>query len=1110
MQAPNIYFIVWDNSTDRISGDVRGTGVGGKSWGEPTVTSGFTFGTAAHEFGHVFGLRHDFRDDTYIMSYGGSRRKQLSACAAEFLTVSPYFNPDIPLEEGTPPTIELISPRTYPVGSESVTIRLKVSDTDGVHQVFLLGVGGLIACRGLKGRKEAIIEFEYDGVASARGYIGLANAVSHSIGVYAVDTNRDMDFIDFQLAEVSQRHIHTLEGHTGRVGSLAFSPDGKKIASAGDSTVKLWDVATKRHMATFEGSVVAFSPDGRVLATGAPRTVKLWDIAGQRNIAILEEHGNGVRSMAFSSDGKMLASGGWDGIITLWDIATKRNIFTFEAHIEGMKGVPSVVFSPDGKMLASGGYDGIIALWDVVTGTNIASIPEGGLWPWVYSVAFSPDGTILASGQGNGPGNVKLWDVATKRNIAFFDHLLPVTSVAFSPDGQIIASGSRDGMVTLRHVATGAHITDLPHVFDVWSVAFSPDGKTLASGTEGGTVELWDMSGLSDLVTQLRSPVTISDANLRAKIAETLGKSRNTQLTAGDMLALTRLRAPDANIRDLTGLEHAHNLRELYLHGREVNSNAISDFTPLERLTNLRTLQLSDCSLSDIAFLAELPQLTYLNLSNNPISNVSALAGLTELDLLDLSGTSVSDISALSGLTQLFGLYISGTSVSDLSALSGLTQLNSLSLSSNEISDVSSLSGLTQLTYLDLSGNAISDISPLTGLTQLTSLHLSSNEISDISPLSDLTQLTDLSLNYNAILDVSPLIGLELPGTQWESTGLYIEQNPLNYASVHTHIPAMQAKGVEVRFDNRVHSALVKISGDTQEGEAGTALESPFVVEALDEHSVPITGLSVAFHIIEGNGRLRPTTTITDANGRAQTTLTLGGDPGVIKIRVIAARVTYPVTFTAIATEVSRLAADVNGDGIVNIQDLVLVASNLGQTGQSSADVNGDGIVNIQDLVRVAGALGQGTAAAPTLHASDLEGLTAADIQQMLTQARQLALTDPAYLRGIAVLEQLLALLLPNETALLANYPNPFNPETWIPYQLAKPSEVTLHIYAVNGRLVRVLVLGHQSAGRYQSRSRAAYWDGRNSLGEAVASGVYFYTLTAGDFTATRKMLIRK
>ena len=96
------------------------------------------------------------------------------------------------------------------------------------------------------------------------------------------------------------------------------------------------------------------------------------------------------------------------------------------------------------------------------------------------------------------------------------------------------------------------------------------------------------------------------------------------------------------------------------------------------------------------------------------------------------------------------------------------------------------------------------------------------------------------------------------------------------------------------------------------------------------------------------------------------------------------------------------------------------------------------------------------------------------------------------------------------ETALLPNYPNPFNPETWIPYQLATPTDVRITIYASDGKLVRMLDLGHQPVGVYQSRSQAAYWDGKNSLGESVASGVYFYTLTAGDFTGTRKMLIRK
>ena len=201
---------------------------------------------------------------------------------------------------------------------------------------------------------------------------------------------------------------------------------------------------------------------------------------------------------------------------------------------------------------------------------------------------------------------------------------------------------------------------------------------------------------------------------------------------------------------------------------------------------------------------------------------------------------------------------------------------------------------------------------------------------------------------------------------------------------------------------------------------------------------------------------------------------------------------------------------DVNGDGTVNIQDLVLVAANLDKQGENAADVNADGVVNIQDLVLVAGALGQGGAAAPSLHTDALIGISTAAVQGWLSEAQQMDWTDPRVRRGVLFLEQLLAALLPQETALLANYPNPFNPETWIPYLLAKPADVKVSIYATDGALVRTLALGHQATGVYQSRGRAAYWDGRNALGEPVASGVYFYTLTAGEFTATRRMLILK
>ncbi len=205
---------------------------------------------------------------------------------------------------------------------------------------------------------------------------------------------------------------------------------------------------------------------------------------------------------------------------------------------------------------------------------------------------------------------------------------------------------------------------------------------------------------------------------------------------------------------------------------------------------------------------------------------------------------------------------------------------------------------------------------------------------------------------------------------------------------------------------------------------------------------------------------------------------------------------------------------DVNSDGIVNILDLVLVASQGGQTGISTADVNGDGMVNMRDLYAIASRFGD-IAAAPSA-----EALTSAQVEQWLKLAKQHVSTRPiqtsslehefSYERGIQVLEALLGRLRPSTTVLLANYPNPFNPETWIPYQLAKASDVKITIYDGRGTLVRQFNLGHQPVGLYQSRSRAIYWDGTNELGESVASGIYFYTLITEDFSATRKMLILK
>ena len=219
--------------------------------------------------------------------------------------------------------------------------------------------------------------------------------------------------------------------------------------------------------------------------------------------------------------------------------------------------------------------------------------------------------------------------------------------------------------------------------------------------------------------------------------------------------------------------------------------------------------------------------------------------------------------------------------------------------------------------------------------------------------------------------------------------------------------------------------------------------------------------------------------------------------------------------------------ADVNNDNRVDILDLFFVWAYIGRKADAfpPADVNGDGDIDKEDIVAVAENLDEPEIGAPAVFShSQIGGVTIREghayigdmalsrdmVQQWLSITREADGNSLVLKRSIVMLESILSRITPNKTLLFSNYPNPFNPETWIPYQLSEPAEVTLRIYAVSGEVVRTLDLGHQAIGNYINRSRAAYWDGRNLLGEPVASGVYFYTLTAGDFTATRKMLIRK
>ena len=655
--------------------------------------------------------------------------------------------------------------------------------------------------------------------------------------------------------------------------------------------------------------------------------------------------------------------------------------------------------------------------------------------------------------------------------------------------------------------------------------------------------------------------------NLKELILDDNNVSDITPLT--NMTQLTWLLLGNNPISDFMPLANLNQLEGLSIW----NSN-ISNTILLTDMTKLTSLWLGRNKISDITPLANLTQLKLLYLPHNQISDVTPLAGLANLETLHLQDNSIRDVSPLIGLTKLTELRIEDNPIRDKSPLRTLKERNpNLKLPYIEIPPlspvvlveaserpplywVSETTGTLHRLIGDNVENLVPSVRNATGLAidmtggklywtertgdttgRIRRANLDGTNVKLVKNLTSVphsialdtvnrklywtnawgkiqrlnldgsnfqpNHITDLESPRHLVLEVT---GGKVYWTETTEASGRIRRANLDGSSVQNVATGLTAPLRLAIAAGKVYwTSVGKLQRANLDGTNNEVLET-----------LPLAPTGIAVDTVRNSLYLTlPTGDIhrrtLDGSGDEPVVTGLGS-PSSIVLGITATTPGPTDASEPPVTPVVDAATDVNKDQKVNKTDLLLVVTALGESPPANPDfdVNADGSVNIADVLLVIEALDDPVAAAAPTLGGTVTSLDPAFLTMQIDILRTESDGSMKYEHAIAFFQGLLASIRPTETQLLANYPNPFNPETWIPYQLAKPAEVTLRIYAANGALVRTLTLGHQPVGVYHSRSRAAYWDGRNALGEKVASDIYFYTLSADDFTATRKMLIMK
>ena len=971
-----------------------------------------------HELGHAFGLDHDFREGQEDAVVGG-RGFRLSKCAAEWLSVSRFFNTKSTFHN-EPGEIQLLRMRTY--NQDSISLHFKVTDPDGLHQAQLLvpeiyeGTGKgpykLFDCKRLNGKTSTIESAVRTAELADRVTLQIMDVngnitwatflieLNETVPAQnALDVNGDgvMDLLDLTYLEArfGQRGQNSADVNEDKVvditdllsvaaGMSSLSRQAVETFSAADVQKWLTDAQQFEVENEFQQKGISFLEYllREIALSSNPKKVVKAPLK-----SIFEGHTDFVWSVAFSPDGQTLASGSGDRTVRLWNPHTLRPETTLIRHSNEVR---SVAFSPDGQTLASGSWDKTVRLWDTSTG-QLKTTLSGYNVENITSVAFSPNGQIIASGTASSGGNhtIHLWDASTgdyKTDLT--EHTERVTSVAFSPDGQTLASGSEDQTIRLWNTTTWKLKRKLSgHTQSVESIAFSPDGQTLASASRDRTIRLWN-------------PQT--------------GKLKKTLTGYTDWISPLAF-SPDGEI--LAGSSQDQKIRLWNTKTGEYKN----------------TLQQSASHLMSIAFSPDGQMLAS--------GRGDGTVRLWDVQkLLDQSSTLEPSPNKITGP---WLWMIAPTESGQGGARS--TDVDSLSDASNG-----------RITEVDVAANGAKEGDTVGEYTWT---------LGEISPTGG-DNINDLINN----------IGMAQGNVDHHSSYALIT---LESATVQSDVTMRVGSddSIKVWLNGEVvyNNPINRVANDFQD--------------------------TFKVNLVAGDNLLL----VKVSERKRGWSMFVGIDA---EVNAIYKR---PSDTDDIETTVDQ-PADINEDGKVNKIDLLLLVVSLGEnaTPHPRADVNGDGSVNIADLLLVVENLDDPVNAAAPTSGDIVTSLNPATLAGQLNILRAESDGSHKYQKAITFLQSLLAATHPAETQLLANYPNPFNPETWIPYQLSEPTAVTLTIYAVNGRLIRTLALGDQPAGMYQTRPRAVYWDGKNEVGEQVASGVYFYTLKAGDFTATRKMLIRK